>query len=159
MSYDNIPAELRELNQWVVWRREERDGKTTKVPYDAKTGSRASSTDPTAWTTIEQAAGVAELGADGVGFVFTDDDPYCGVDLDDCRDPATGEIHPAAYRIIRDLESYAEVSPSGAGVHVIVRASLNGGRNRTSKTEWGGCYEMYDRARYLTVTGDVLTRG
>jgi primase-polymerase (primpol)-like protein len=70
MAYEHVPVELRELPQWVVWRREERDGKATKVPYDAKTGQRASSTDPATWTTFDQAAGVAKLGADGVGFVF-----------------------------------------------------------------------------------------
>jgi AAA domain len=155
MAYEHVPVELRELPQWVVWRREERDGKATKVPYDAKTGQRASSTDPATWTTFDQAAGVAKLGADGVGFVFTADDPFCGVDLDDCRDPATGEVHPAAAGIVQELNSYTELSPSGAGLHVILGASLNGRRNRTSKTVWGGTFECYDRGRFFTVTGDV----
>ena len=30
-----IPAELKRCDQWVVWRRESRDGTVTKVPYDA----------------------------------------------------------------------------------------------------------------------------
>ena len=41
-----IPDSLAELDQWIVWRYEQRDGgKPTKVPYQIN-GSHASSTDP-----------------------------------------------------------------------------------------------------------------
>jgi len=80
--------------------------------------------------------------ADGVGFVFTDDDPIVGVDLDDCRDPETGDVDDAAQDIIKRLDSYTEVSPSGTGYHVLITGELPEGRNRR------GSVELYDTARF-----------
>jgi len=74
----------------------------------------------------------------------------CGVDLDGCLDPETGEIEGWAQEIIDELDSYAEISPSGTGVHVLVRGSLPPGRNRK------GRFEAYDQGRYFTVTGRHL---
>src|SRR5204862_1512747 len=62
-------------------------------------------------------------------------------------------------RIVARLDSYVELSPSRTGLHVLVRATLNGGRNRTPKTPWGGEFEVYDRTRFFCVTGQrVSTR-
>jgi len=62
--------------------------------------------------------------ADGVGFVFTDDDPIVGVDLDDCRDPETGDVDDAAQRHHQATRLYTEVSPSGTGYHVLITGEL-----------------------------------
>jgi putative DNA primase/helicase len=148
-----IPAELRDLAQWVVWRYEDRDGKRTKVPYrPAAPTARASSTDPSTWSTHEDALRAAGTdGVDGIGFVFTEGDPYAGADFDHC---ANGEdINPHVGALLRQLDSYAEFSPSGTGLHVIVRATVNGGRNRTGKTPWGAEFENYDRGRFFCMTG------
>src|SRR5215207_6086067 len=92
---------MRDLKQWVCYRVEERDGKPTKVPYSPLTSSKASSTDPGTWGSYAEAVTACEsCGHDGIGFVFTKEDPYCGVDLDRCRDPETGEIEPWAQKII-----------------------------------------------------------
>ncbi|MDQ3639087.1 MAG: AAA family ATPase [Actinomycetota bacterium] len=142
---------MRGLNQWVVWRFEKRDGKLTKVPYSPLTGRRAGSTDPKTWTGYCEAVKAARgKDYDGLGFVFTADDPYVGVDLDGCRDPATGEVEGWAREIIEELGSYAEISPSGTGVHVILEGGLPPGRNRK------GNIELYDRARFFTMTGKHL---
>jgi Fe2+ or Zn2+ uptake regulation protein len=152
---ENIPVELKELSQWV--------GRRGKVPVDSKTGGNAMVSDSQdfeqaqqskkardTWGTIEEAVSRAErYGLDGVGFVFSEDDPYCGVDLDGCRDPETGDIEGWAQEIINDLDSYTEVSPSETGVHVIVRGVLP----RSGKS---GPIEMYDSKRYFTVTGKRL---
>lgn len=151
----NIPRELRDLAQWVVWRTEVRDEKPTKVPYSVR-GSHARANDPKTWATFEEAVAVVGDGYDGVGFMFTKDDPYCGVDLDDCRDPETGEFHKDALAVMEALDSYAEVSPSDTGAKIIVRAAKPGKRNRTSKTPWGGDIEMYDERRYFAITGESL---
>src|SRR5215217_7505231 len=142
---------MRELRQWLVWRSEERDGKLTKIPYSPLTGQRASSTTPETWSGYEEAVrACTEHGFGGIGFVFTPEDDLCGVDLDGCLDPETGEIESWAQEIIQDLDSYTEISPSGTGVHVLVRATLPEGRNRK------GQFETYDRNRYFTVTGKHL---
>jgi putative DNA primase/helicase len=93
---ENTPPCLRVCCRWVAWQNEERDGKMTKVPYDANTGRRASSTDPSTWTTFEQAveAFARNERYDGGGYVFSAGDPFCGVDLDDSLDPATNELKP-----------------------------------------------------------------
>ena len=149
---DMVPGELRALPQWLIYRIEVRKGKQTKVPYwAARPSLKASATDPATWATFEEAFEARDR-ADGLGFVFTEDDPFIGVDLDACRDPATGEVHPAAAEIVSRLASYTEVSPSGTGLHVIGRGMIGGGR-RTGRTPWGGEFEIYDRARYFTITG------
>jgi len=144
-----LPEALREREQWVCWREEDRDGKPTKIPVTPGAGGFASSTESDTWSDFETALEYTETEhADGVGFVFTDDDPIVGVDLDDCRDPETGDVDDAARDIIDRLDSYTEVSPSGTGYHVLIKGELPEGRNRR------GNIELYDTARFFTVTGD-----
>ncbi|GAA0682739.1 hypothetical protein ACFQDG_00225 [Natronoarchaeum mannanilyticum] len=146
---DALPAGIRTREQWVCWREEHRDGKPTKIPVTPSTGSFASSTDPDTWAKFATALEYAETGdADGVGFVFTEDDPYVGVDLDDCRDPESEDVDNTARDIIKRLDSFTEISPSGTGYHVLTKGDLPDGRNRK------GSVELYDNARFFTVTGD-----
>jgi RecA-family ATPase len=142
---------MRDLRQWLVWRSEKRDGKPTKIPYSPLTGQRASSTTPETWAGYHEAVRACkEHGYGGIGFVFTPEDDLCGVDLDGCLDSETGEIESWAWAIIEELDSYTEISPSGTGVHILVKAILPEGRNRK------GRFEAYDRGRYFTVTGKHL---
>ncbi|WP_459190901.1 phage NrS-1 polymerase family protein [Halosimplex sp. J119] len=148
-----IPETLRERKQWVCWREEERDGKPSKIPVTPGARGFASSTESETWASFEAALEYTETAhADGVGFVFTDGDPIVGVDLDDCRDPETGDVDDAALDIIERLDSYTEVSPSGTGYHVLITGELPEGRNRR------GSIELYDTARFFTVTGDHVER-
>ena len=72
------------------------------------------------------------------------------MDLDGCLDPKTGELEGWARQIVEELDSYTEISPSGTGVHILIRATLPEGRNRK------GRFEAYDRGRYFTVSGKHL---
>jgi putative DNA primase/helicase len=147
---ENIPEELSERPQWVCWRYEERDGKRTKIPYTPGTRLRASSTDSLTWASFDVAL-EASRDHNGIGFVFTSGDPYCGLDVDKCRNPETGDITPWAQEILdRVDDGYTEVSPSGRGIHVIIRGSVRSGGMRR------GPVEMYSRGRYFTITGRVL---
>src|SRR5215203_412473 len=93
--------DMRDLRQWVVWRSEEREGKPTKVPYSPLTGEKASTMDPQTWASYSEAVvAYTEHGYGGVGFVFSEDDPFCGMDLDGCLNPTTGEIEEWAREII-----------------------------------------------------------
>jgi hypothetical protein len=142
----NFPIALRGLRQFVVWKLEERNGQTTKVPYNAKTGRKASSTNSNTWAGFEEAVSAYKNGGfSGIGFVFASD--YCGIDLDKCRNPHTGEIEQWALDIIEKLDSYTEVSPSGTGLHIFVKARLP--KTGTRK----GRIEVYDSGRYFTLTG------
>jgi len=166
-----IPAELLSLPQWIAWwsvvgggRRVQlpnggwtgvlkAQAKPHKLPIDPRTGGLAASTRPTNWSSVENArSAVEKWSLAGIGFVFSDSDPYSGVDLDNCRDPLTGEIAGWAWEIIRALDSYTEVSPSGTGVHTIVRGKLPAGKGNQI-VRGNGKVEMFSRARYFTVTG------
>ena len=142
------PDELKGIPRWVVWRLEERDGKTTKVLYNPRDPQRrASSTDPGTWSDYQKAEAAATLpGVSGIGFVFNGDG-LIGVDFDHVRDPGTGVIEPAALEEIRSRNSYDEIPPSGSGVHVIVRGKIPGDKRRK------GHRETYDTGRFFTVTG------
>lgn len=149
----NFPKELQELNQWVTWRIEERKGKLTKVPYNINGLKEvmASSVDPMTWTRFDRAINAYKNGNyDGVGFVFFEDDPYAGVDFDKC---ITDEVmEPQRAEWLERLDSYSEYSPSGTGAHTFVIGALPpGGRKSTEQR-----VEMYDQARFFTVTGDHI---
>jgi primase-polymerase (primpol)-like protein len=148
-----LPAlhELAQRQQWVAWQSETRSGRPTKVPFSPRAAGHANVTDPTDWVSYREARGFQrENGLPGVGYVFSRDDPYTGVDLDNCREPNTGTLKPWADHIVRQLDSYTEVSPSGTGVKIWVRARIPGDRHRT------GHIEIYDHSRYFTVTGQHL---
>ncbi|MCU4744115.1 hypothetical protein [Natronoglomus mannanivorans] len=148
---DGIPEALQEHEQWICWRIKDRDGKATKVPIVPGTGEYASATDHETWRPFDEALEYLEDGdAAGIGFVFTEEDPFVGIDLDDCRDPETGSPSTDAREIIVELGSFTEISPSGTGYHVIVSGSLPGDRSRR------GSVEMYETARFFTVTGDHI---
>ena len=61
----NFPKELAVLPQWICWRLEpdSKSEKPRKVPYDPKTGRKASSTNPQTWATLAE----AEAACDGAG--------------------------------------------------------------------------------------------
>jgi len=152
VQHRTIPAELKNVPQWVCWQfkqRPDKHGKWTKPPISCRDGRQTDPTDPQSWSTFECALKFS-LGRTlvGIGFVFTDADPYSGIDLDDCRDPATGNLEPWAQEIVQRIDSYTEVSPSGKGVKIFVKGKLPV-RSRKRK----GNIELYSRARYFTVTG------
>lgn len=152
---ETIPDSLKDRPQWIVWRIIERNGKPDKPPFDHRSDRPGDVRDPS----IHMAFGLAVVEAerfDGIGFAFNLGDPFCGIDLDDCFD-AEGILEPWAERIVFGLMSYTERSPSGTGLHVIVRGRLpDGARNKLTGlgAEGKGKIEFYDRARYFTVTGD-----
>ena len=100
---------------------------TASRPRSPSTRTRAAAPSPTTrttWSDYETAlAAVEKYELDGVGYVFSDDDPFIGIDIDDCRDPETGVIAPWAQEIIDSVPTYWEVSPSGTGVKGWVEAT------------------------------------
>lgn len=151
LCLDAIPAELTGYRNWVCWRWKPSKSRWTKIPINPHTGGLASSISAVTWGTFEDACQArVRFNLPGIGFVFSEHDPYAGVDLDECFDARTGAIEPWAAAIMRDLDSYTEVSPSGTGLKVFVRGGLPGERRRQGKVE------MYDTSRFFTVTGQHL---
>lgn len=152
-----IPAGLRALKQWVCWRLVPVPGKKpTKVPY-APAGFKASHDNPNTWGTFEQVSAAAH-NFDGIGFVFTAADPYCGIDLDACF-TTDGTLKAWAVEVVeaaQDAGCYIERTPSGIGLHIIGRATFGHGR-KVSMPD--GVVETYDRLRYFTMTGEQTALG
>lgn len=153
--YDNIPPILTEYRQWVLWRYEQRRGQTkpTKVPYNPHNHRKAESNNPDTWGDYAQVCQAMQHGKpryDGIGFVVTADDPFCGIDLDDCFNPETGEINAQAAEILQRIDSYTEITVSGTGLRIWLQGVLPPGKRRV------GHIEMYDSVRFFTVTGHIL---
>ncbi|MFH0812844.1 MAG: AAA family ATPase [Pseudomonadota bacterium] len=152
MDFNSIPQELKACEQWLCWKAEPKDnGKIDKIPFNAKTGRKASVSDPSTWTSFEDAV-KAFQGSNGryagIGFVFSQNDPFCGVDLDHCI--VDNRFSGFALKTITRLKSYTEYSPSKSGVHVIGRGKLPG-RGRKN-----GSIEIFDSGKFFTFTGDLV---
>lgn len=139
-----VPRQLRDCNQWVCW--DLIDGR--KVPL-MLTGKTASSTDAKTWTSYAQV-----MDRPKIGFVFTEQDEFIGIDLDGCRDKETGIIAPWALEIILTIGTYAEISPSMTGVKLFGRTAKKW--EHQNKKTMGGNHvgiEVYQSGRYFAVTG------
>jgi hypothetical protein len=145
--FDRIPQELKELPQWVCWRLEDHGGiKPTKVPYSVNSGAKASTTNPLTWVNYETAV-AASSNFDGIGFVLSENDPYAFIDLDDAEGNAQDFARQKA--VFDAFNSYAELSPGGKGLHIIVKGHVPAGRKRKH-------IEVYSQSRFMTMTGNVF---
>lgn len=146
---DQIPAELRDCPNWVAWKLVPRDPKPAKKPFVSATQPADVTKGP--WLDFEHARALAATaGFGGIGFVFTGT-PFCGVDLDDVIDATSGALEPWAIELVEKLGSWTERSQSGAGVHVIVRATV-----ADSAPKRSGRLECYSDKRFFALTGDLL---
>lgn len=156
--FENIPVELRAYPQWVVWRLEDTEsGLPTKVPYSPLNSRHANVNDASTWAQYDQAIAALSSGWwSGIGFVLTDKDPFGFIDLDAPKKPDGSPVPPDEYEIVmnrqrsiyNEFDSYAELSPSGKGLHIIIKGSLPNGRKRSS-------IEVYSNSRFMTMTGNV----
>lgn len=154
-----IPKELQERKQWICWKYEKHPGraKPTKVPYNPLTGFKASTMDASTWTDFETAK--AQMGRySGIGFVFTKDDPYVGIDLDHVLDDNGNFIQKDAKEIFEKCSSYTEISPSGTGIHILGKAKLHDVAHKVEEDFGRGTCEkeLYESGRYFTVTGNQM---
>lgn len=159
MTTNKIPPELQRHNQFVCWKMEQRKGQFTKIPYSAETGQPAKSNDPATWRSYDRAIAAMQNGKgyNGIGFMLSESDLFVGVDLDHCI--VNEKTEDWAKHIIDVLNSYSEISPSGDGIHIFVKARMPE-RHRCKKKplpkKFGskqGEFEIYNRERYLTLTG------
>ena len=148
-----FPTELKKRDRWIVRTPdkfpfspyEEDDHLGTIDPHDEKYQAEYD----TALGALEETTRYS-----GLGFVFNYADGYTGVDFDNCVNAETREIRPDIKTIIDKVESYTEISPSGTGVHMIVkdwRFPLGPSGEQGGKV---GKAEMYSGKRYFTVTGN-----
>lgn len=142
--YENIPDELKQLNQWVAV------GGNSKVPFNPYSGECASSVDPDTWSDYKTVESLFSKGMiDYCGFVFADNG-IIGIDIDLGYDE-DGFVSMLAVDIIGHCESYTEKSKSGRGFHILLRGNLPfKGRNNLAGVE------IYKSSRYFIMTGNTL---
>jgi len=145
-NYEALPQELRDSKIWLLWRYEFVEQRLTKVPYRADEPSRrAQSNNPQTWSSFACAVSSVTPNFDGIGLCMHGE--LAGVDLDSCRNAETGEIADWARHILARFNSYAEVSPSGKGVHILMRlaAPLPKGKRKLGDKEKGWEIGLFDR--------------
>lgn len=151
-----IPAELKAHRQWVTWKAKIRGGKKSKVLYDPRTGKRAGSIYCWTWGTFQAAVdAMRRRRHDGIGFVFTVEDPFIGIDLDHVTDQAGRIIVPWAAKVVKALSSYTERSVSGDGLHVIVRGKIPRSGKQPGASSNSPHIEIYQSSRYFCMTGNI----
>ena len=154
MTLTKTLQKLTQYRQWVCWAYAPPDkpnGKPKKVPLNPITRDNAKPNDPKTWGTYEQAINTQnEYDLDGIGFMFFPEGiNVVGVDIDFCID-GDGNFSTFAREVIEAIPGYWELSPSGRGVHALVLGSLPPKGRRKDN------FEMYERDRYFTITGNQL---
>src|SRR6266571_1220694 len=143
-------SELMPYPQFVVWKYTMENKKLKKRPFNPRTHTAARTNDPTTWARVEPSLKALTTGRyNGIGFVFSEADPFTGIDLDACVGK-DGTLAAWAKEIITTLDTYTEYSPSKLGVHLLTRATLQGAGRKT------GNIETYSRDRFFTLTTDHL---
>lgn len=146
-----VLLELQGLPQWVVWKAEiDKDGKKKKAPYNPSFHLiRASVKIPKSWGTLQEALQALETGNySGVGLMLAP--PLVFLDLDNCFDSQEGKIiYPKVEEIVKNINSYTEVSPSSRGLHILCYGLLPGKGIHSE-------IEMYGQNRFTTITTDHL---
>ncbi len=151
-DFNAIPSELKALAQWILWRSELVDGKPTKVPYQSN-GEKAQANNRSTWSTFATAVKFYLEGQyDGIGFVFSRQDNYIGIDIDKCV--VEGKPNNFATEIIDTLDSYTEFSPSGKGLHIIIKGGLPQSVLGTGRKNTKHGLEIYSYGRFFTFTGN-----
>ncbi|MCU4879350.1 phage/plasmid primase, P4 family [Bacillus cereus] len=153
-KFNQIPAELKNTPHWILWRSEVRNGKKTKVPYQIN-GEMAQSNNKRSWSTFPTIIKFFEQeDYDGIGFMFSKDDPFIGIDTDHCIQE--GALTSLAEDVIEIVNSYTEYSPSGDGIHIIAKGKLPLKGPGTGRKNVDLGLEVYRHGRYFTFTGDCL---
>lgn len=128
------------------------NGKTKKMPVDLRTMYHGSIHDTAIWMDAQSAcAACAALGGNyGVGFVFTVNDPFFFIDIDNCMDPQTGELSDIANEFLAAAGGAAiERSQSGTGLHIFGRGSFGGHKKKNVPLG----IEFYTELRFAALTG------
>jgi len=144
-----LPKKFTDCPQWILWKAFWNGTKWDKIPVNIQ-GIKISGKDPANWLTFERCRELAVFHGLSMGFQFSVTTNIVGMDLDDCVNPETGEIAPWAQAYIDYFGSYAEISPSGTGLHILMIALCDHtGIN-------AGQIELYSKERFFTVTGKAV---
>jgi hypothetical protein len=142
------------FKQFIIFKEvpsENRPSKTDKLPIDTRSGRTHSAHDSAIWLDHQTAIATAAAWGHpyGVGFVFTQDDPFWFLDFDNCL-TSQGQWAPYVLQLCQLLPGAAfEVSRSGKGVHLFGsgKPPVHGCRNDPLDMEF------YHSGRFAALTG------
>ena len=145
-----FPEGLRAIRNWCAWKLETRKGKQTKVPYSV-TGKGAKSNDPDTWTGFETITELLSMTDEYNGYGFMVSDGIVFIDVDHCISDA-GIMDDRGKDVLSAFPlSYAEVSQSGHGLHILTRGNLERSFNNRKKG-----VEMYSSGHFCAFTGRAI---
>lgn len=171
-AWARLPVELKAYPQWAV-------AGASKAPLSVDASGKLFNTAvnrPSEWLSFERAAQLAwdnrelitthtnklgqtvtQTGLD-IGFILNADDPFTCIDLD-VKDATTHPGEPALHTtqahwdlynsIVRELDTYTELSRSGKGVHLWAKGNIGRGFRRDG-------VEVYSQERFIISTGNVV---
>lgn len=147
-DYDNIPDELKQRDQWLLWKTAIINGRKTKIPVNCD-GKAISIKEPSNWVSFACAVECADR-FDGIAYAFSENDPFGGIDIDDAaKHPDPDWQYRRQVEVYERFQSYTEHSPSGKGCHIIIKANIGKGVKE-------GALEIYTQERFFTMTGKVI---
>lgn len=137
---------FRQFISWISKPSTTRPGKTDKIPVDPATGRMVDAHDPANHMDYNAAL---MAGGEGVGFVFTGNDPLFFLDIDDALQ-TDGQWSALAVELCQRFAGcYVEVSRSGKGLHIIGTGSIEAHGCRNSQHG----LELYTSGRFCALTG------
>ena len=152
-NYENIPDEMKKEKRWCLYKIIQRDGKNTKLPL-MPNKEPAKSNDKATWNSYEDCIMALKHNVgEGLGFFLGDG--YIGIDIDKVSDDimeynTNHHVSSMTADFLREVSTYAEISPSKTGLHFIGKGEVPGERKRYKNLE------IYDKDRFFTVTGNVI---
>jgi hypothetical protein len=147
------PEAFKRFAQFIIYKTvpsASRPGKMDKLPCDYRTGQMCNAHDPANWTdyATAKAAATARCEGWGVGFVFTENDPFWFLDIDGCL--IDGQWSAVALSLCQMLAgAYVEVSASGKGLHIFGTGKPPAHKSRNAT--YG--LEFYSSGRFVALTG------
>ena len=153
---DLLPDEIISSRRWVCYKIVDRNGHKSKPPVSPVEGEKIGCNNPESWATFDEAAAYCvSHHLAGVG-IMLNDDGVCAIDIDDCIDDE-GNMTLYASRIIERFDSYAEISISGKGVHILCMCDPGMKINCNLRNlPNGNKLEMASYNKYITISGNCI---
>lgn len=156
---------MKKQRQWVLYALHKLpDGRTDKIPINARTLGKAQSNNQSTWTDFETACKSLDHNADGkahggvisgLGFMLTGSGIVC-IDLDHIGDELQAYREGQQQGKVWDFmnrtagKAYAEISQSGEGIHIFAAGTLPAGSRKHDGVE------MYEKGRFIAMTGNIV---
>lgn len=144
-----VPVALKRIKGWAGF--DIQDGK--KKPISLIDYKGVGATDTGRLVDFETAAkAIRERQVDAIGVSLVGEEITC-IDIDCHSEDKKEKFEELNKEILEQFDSYAETSISGLGTHIFIKGKKPEGYKHCDKF---GIVEVYDSARFMVVTGQVI---